>query len=139
MTDQPLDDEPLDDPWHDQLEAAQDTYGSPEVLALVALVLAIGSTFGFGVLNGSVYIAPFLNAGPSHSALVTGALLGAALALVPIWLGWRVSSRTLAGDAAWVSVAARAALVLGLISLLLRLIVAVLQAAHHDPSGFSRL
>ena len=139
MTEGPLDDETLDDPWHDQLEAAQDTYGSPEVVAVVALVLAVGSVFGFGVLNGSVYTAPWLAIGPNHAAVVTGALIGAALSLLPVWLGWRVSSRALAGDATWVSVAARTALVLGLVSLVLRLVVAVLQATHHDPSGFSRL
>ena len=131
--------EGLDDPWHDQLVSAGESFGGPEVLAVVAAVTGVASFFGFGVMNGSVYIVPLFNGGQDDtSRLVLAALLGAALAMVPVWLGWRAVSRTLDTDPHWVPAVARAAIVIGLASGLLRLVVAVVQATHDGPSGFTR-
>ncbi len=143
MTEQPADpvDDELDDPWHDQLVEAAETFGSPEVLALVAFALAIGSLFGFGVMNGSAYVIPFLGTvgGDNSTRLVIGTVLGAVLAMVPVGLGWRAAARTLPGDPGWVTTVARTAMILGLTSGLLRLVVAFVEAAHDGPSGFTRL
>lgn len=143
MTEQPADpvDDQLDDPWHDHLVEAGDTFGAPEVLALVAFVLAVASLFGFGVMNGSAYVIPFFNTadGDNSTRLVIGTVLGAVLAMIPVWLGWRAVSRSLPGDPGWVISMARAAMLLGLASGLLRLVVAFVEAAHDGPSGFTRL
>lgn len=142
MTEQPIEpvDDDLDDPWHDQLVEVADTFGAPEVLALVAFVTAVASFFGFGVMNGSAYVVPFIHGGEDNSTrLVVGTLLGAALAMGPVGLGWRAVSRALSSDPPWVVSVARAAVLLGLASGLLRLVVAVVEAAHDGPSGFTRL
>lgn len=148
MTEEPLDadvdaepDAELDDPWHDQLVDAQETYGAPEVLASVALVLAIASFFGWGLMNGTAYIVPLLSnfEGDNSTRIVLGTLLGAAMAMIPVGLGWRASSRLLDSDPRWVATVARTAIVLGLASGALRLVVAFIEAAHDGPSGFTRL
>jgi hypothetical protein len=139
MTDVPLnDDDTLDDPWHDQLVVVSDEYGAPEVQAVVALVLAVASLFGYGLLNGSAYLFQYVSGQPQKTRLVLAALLGAAFALVPVWLGWRAAARTLAADPRWVGTLARAAVVLGLISLVLRLVMAVIVAATSEPTGLGR-
>jgi hypothetical protein len=131
----------LEDPWHDQMVEVADNYGAPEVLALAAMVAAVGSLFGNGVMNGTAYIAPYLGdvAADDTSLVVLGIALGALLAMVPVVLGWRAASRVLDTDPAWISTVARTAVVLGLASGLLRLVIAVLTAAHSGPTGFNRL
>jgi hypothetical protein len=137
----PPDGEELDDPWHDQIAEVSETFGAPDVLAVVAFVLAVGSLFAFGVMNGTTYVYPSLTGidGRDNTPYVLATMLGAGLALLPVWLGWRASSRSLETDARWVVVLARAAIILGLTSGALRLVVAVVQAAHEGPSLFSRL
>jgi hypothetical protein len=146
MTDGPRDpidaaDDELDDPWHDQLLEAADTFGAPEVLALLGLVTGVASFFGFGVMNGTVYVIPFLGTvdGDNSTRVVIGTLVGAALAMVPVWLGWRAVSQALPSDPRWIVTIGRTAVILGLASGLLRLVVAVVEAAHDGPSGFTRL
>lgn len=134
-------DEELDDPWHEHLLDADDTYGAPAVLALVAFVTAVASFFGFGLMNGTTYVIPLLSSfdGGNNNRVVVAALLGAGLALIPVALAWRAGSHLLDSDPRWVAAVARAALVLGLASGVLRLVVAVLTAAHDGPGGFTRL
>jgi hypothetical protein len=131
--DQPDDDE-LDDPWHDQLVATSETFGAPEVQSLVAFVLSLLSVTGIGVLNGAAYAFTSLSSATDYkSRNIVAALLGAAFALLPIVLGWRVSARVLDTDPRWVATFARAAVVLGLLALVLRLVLAVVAASAHDP------
>jgi EamA domain-containing membrane protein RarD len=129
----------LDDPWHDQIVEVTDDYGAPDVQALVSIVLAVASLCGFGLLNGSYYFLQYIQpADAQKTRVVLSALLGAAFALLPIWLGWRAGARVLTSDPRWVAAVARAAVVLGLISLVLRLVIAVIAAGTDEPSGFGR-
>ena len=134
MTDLPVDMDDLDDP----LAEVTDDYGSPDVVAVVAIVLAVASLCGFGLLNGSYYFLQYAAGEPNKSRLVLSTLLGAAFALVPVWLGWRTSARLLETDDRWIATAARAAVVIGLLSLVLRLVLAVLAAGADAPTSFGR-
>jgi hypothetical protein len=134
----PAGDDELDDPWHDQISAFADEYGAPDVQSIVALILAIGSLSGYGLLSGSAYVFPYLSDGTDKTRLILSGLVGAALAVAPIWLGWRAAARTLVSDPRWVGMVARAAVLLGLISLVLRLVITVISAATSDPNGFGR-
>ena len=135
---EPLDDEvdESDDGTGDEPEALGEAFDAPPVVALVAFVLAILSIAGFGLMNGSTYVAPIVDNQPHTGRLVFGLVVGAALALVPVGLGWHASSRTLEDDAPWVSVLARAAMLIGLASMALRLVLAVIQASQDNPGGF---
>jgi nitric oxide reductase large subunit len=135
------DDDELDDPWHDQIVEVSETFGAPDVLAVLAFVMAVGSLLAFGLMNGTTYVYPSLTGidGRSNTPYVLATMLGAGLALLPVWLGWRASSRSLPTDPRWIVVLARSAVILGLSSGALRLVVAVVQAAHDGPSLFSRL
>lgn len=141
MTPEPASDDVLDDPWHDAIEEASESFGGPDVLALVAFVLAIASFLSFGLMSGTTYVIPILeNSGEDNSTrLVIGTLLGAALAMVPVWLGWRAAVRLLPDDPRWIGTVARSAVLLGLASGVLRLVVAFVQATQDGPSGFTRL
>lgn len=135
-------DDELDDPWHDQIVEVADEFGAPDILAVVAFALAICSFFGYALLSGSTYTLPFavaLGNNDNKGVIVTGSVLGAVLALIPAWLGWRASSRSLDTDPRWVAVLARSAIILALGSGLLHLVVAVLQAAQEGSAGFSRI
>lgn len=123
----------------DELVEATDTFDAEEVLAVTALILAVLSLAGFGLMNGSVYVQPLLTADAQKTRLVVGVLLGALLALVPVWLGWRVIARVLPGDPRWVVTVARTAMLLGLTSAALRVVVAVIEASQDGPQGFARL
>jgi formate hydrogenlyase subunit 3/multisubunit Na+/H+ antiporter MnhD subunit len=103
-------DEPLEDRRNDRIEDVKGLLGAPPVLALVSFVLAVLSLAGFGLMNGTTYVVPFLNGQPQQRRLVVGILLGAALALVPVGLGRR--SANIQSD---------------------------LPRASDDPTGFSRL
>ncbi|MDT7536865.1 MAG: hypothetical protein QOI82_450 [Actinomycetota bacterium] len=128
------DDDEFDDPWHDQIAAAGETFGAPEVQSLVAFVLSLLSMTGIGVLNGAAYVFTSLSSETDYkSRNIVAALLGAAFALLPVVLGWRVSARVLDSDARWVATFARAAVILGLLALTLRLVLAVVAATAHDP------
>ena len=131
----PPDDE-LDDPWHDQIVEVSDSFGAPDVQAVVAFVLGIVSMLGFGLLSGAPYAFQSFSAGDSfRTRNILAALIGAGFALVPVILGWRASARVLATDPRWIAALARAAVILGLLSLVLRLVLAVLAAAAQDPVG----
>ena len=131
MTEEPLDED---------VTELQDTFGAPPVLAVVAFVLAVLSVAGFGLLNGTTYTVPLIDALPTEKGpLVGGSLLGALLALVPVVLGWRAASRALPDDAAWVATLARSAVLLGLLGAALRVVVALVQATADGGGGFSRV
>ncbi len=133
-------DDELDDPWHDQIVEVSDDYGAPEVLAVVAFVLSLVSLSGFGLLNGSYYFLPYIHTAEGQKTrLVLAALLGAVFALLPIWLGWRAAARCLVTDARWIATLARAAVLLGLLSLLLRLVLSVAAAGATDPNSIGQL
>jgi hypothetical protein len=132
----------LDDPWHDSIVEAGETFGATEVVAVVAFVLALSSVFGWGLLDGNAYIWPFIDGqsdNGNRTAFVLGPVVGAGLALVPAWLGWLASARSLADDPRWQVAMARSAVVLGLVSGFLHLVVAVLMASQDGPAGFSPL
>ena len=101
-------------------------------------MLAVASLCSFGLLNGQYYVLQYVTGEPQKTRLVIAALVGAALAVIPVWLGWRAAARVLASDARWVATLARAAVVLGLVSVVLRLIIAVITAATDGPSSFGR-
>jgi uncharacterized protein YacL len=127
-------DEELDDPWHDQIVEVTDSFGAPEVQSLVAFVLALMSMGGIGLVNGSYYLFTSISADTDYKTQnVAAALLGAAFALIPVALGWRASARVLETDPRWVATFARAAVILGLLSVVLRLVLAVIAASAHDP------
>lgn len=131
------DDDELDDPWHDHIAEATDSFGAPDVQAVVAFVLGIVTLLGYGLLSGAPY---FFFATPSadddfRTRNVLAALLGAAFALIPIVLGWRASARVLTSDPRWAGTLARAAVVLGLLALVLRLVLAVVAAGADDPAS----
>jgi hypothetical protein len=124
----------LDDPWHDHIVEAGETFGAPEVQSIVAFVLSIVATTGLGVLNGTAYVFTSLSAESEFKTRnVLAAVLSAGFALIPIVLGWRVSARVLDSDPRWVSALARAAVILGLLALVLRLVLAVVAAGASDP------
>ena len=136
---EPSDDDDLEDPWHDSIVEATATFGAPEVQSLLAFVLAVLSIGGFSLLNGTTYLFVELSAEDNYrTRSVLAALLGAAFALLPIVLGWRASARVLVTDAKWIATLARTAVLLGLLSLLLRLVLAVIAAGSHDPRGVGR-
>jgi hypothetical protein len=138
----PPEDDELDDPWHDQLVEVGEAFGATEVLAVVAFVLALSSVFSWGLLDGNAYTVPFvdgLSDNGNKTALVLGPVVGAVLSLVPVWMGWLASARLLPDDPRWIVVAARSAVVLGLASGFLHLVVAVLMAAQDGPIGLSRI
>ena len=113
-----------------------DDYGAPDVTALVAIVLAVGSILGFGLLNGTYYLLLDLHQDPSKGRAVSAMVLGALFALAPVILGWRASARVIDSDPRWIGSVARAAVVLGLMSLVLRLVIAVLVAGTDAPNTF---
>ena len=141
LTPDPAADDVIDDPWHDAIEEATESFGGPDVLAVVAFVLAIASFLCVGLMSGTTYVIPvLLSASEDNSTrLVIATLVGAAIAMVPVWLGWRANARLLADDPRWIGTLARSAVLLGLASFALRLVVAFIQAAQDGPSGFTRL
>ena len=140
MTPDPASDDVLDDPWHDALEEASESFGGPDVLALVAFVLAIASFLSFGLMSGTTFVLPlFDDPGDNKTEVVIGTLLGAALAMAPVWLGWRAAVRLLPDDPRWIGTLARSAVLLGLASGVLRLVVAFIQATQDGPGEFTHL
>ncbi|MDT7573622.1 MAG: hypothetical protein QOE05_3796 [Actinomycetota bacterium] len=130
----PAGDDELVDPWHDNIVEAGETFGAPEVQSLVAFVLSVLAMIGLGVMNGTAYVFTSLSAATEYKTRnVVGALLSAGFALLPIVLGWRVSARVLESDPRWVATLARAAVILGLLALFLRLALAVVSALAQDP------
>jgi hypothetical protein len=129
----PTADMPVNDPLDDEIVEVTDSFGAPDIQALVAFVLAVAAVFGFGVLNGTTYFQPFLIDEDSLKLRVLGVVLSAVFALAPVILGWRASAQVLETDPRWVAVAARAAVILGLTALILRLVLAIMTAAGDEP------
>lgn len=97
-------------------------YRSPEVLAPTAFALAVAALLGgFGLLSGSIVLALTDASQPSQAANVLAALLGAALAAIPLLMGLEAVRNLLEDDPLWVSALARASVLLGGIVVLLRL------------------
>src|SRR3954465_2478592 len=124
------------DELDDEPEAMREAFDAPQILSLVAFVLAVLSFAGFGLMNGSAYITPLITNEDQNGRLVFALVLGAALALLPVGLGWHAASRTLDDDPPWIATLARSAMVLGLASMALRLVIAIIQASQETPSGF---
>ena len=137
---EPLDDEvdDSDDGVGDEPEALGEAFDAPQVVAVVAFVLAVLSFAGFGLMNGTAYVAPLVTNDAQTGRLVFGLVLGAALALVPVGLGWHAASRTLEDDPAWIAMLARSAMLIGLASMALRLVIAVIQSSQDGVAGFVR-
>jgi hypothetical protein len=136
MTPEPVTGDVLDDEFDDDVES----FGGPDVLALVAFALAVMSFLSFGLMSGTTYVLPlFEQPGDNTTELVIGTLLGAALAMVPVWLGWRAAVRLLPDDPRWIGTLARSAVLLGLASGVLRLVVAFIQATQDGPGELTHL
>ena len=102
---------------------------SPEALSLAAVVLAALSLAGLGLLNGPPYVpALYSEPGLQRSLAVTASLLGVGLALLPAALGAVALRRLPVGSPC--RAIAGAAVLLALLSVLLRLAVAVRTAAE---------
>jgi hypothetical protein len=111
----------------------------PMTLAFLAFSLAFLTVLGAQVFRGISYTIAFapkalndLSNGDSPKAstsyLVAAAFLTAAFSLIPLALGVRGLKRTVDDDPAWVAALLRAAVALAALSLLLRLITAVMLA-----------
>lgn len=122
----------------DRSPAPPSRYAAASVLALAAFVLAVASLLGFGLLNGSSFIAPaFDDVGPQDQTAVLSGLLGAALALLPVGLGLRAVAVLDDDDPDWTATLARAAVVVAGASIALRLAVTLVQATT-DSAVFVR-
>ena len=119
-----LDDEP------DAPPSRLEPYTRPEVLGIAAFVLAVASLLGFGVFNGSiVLILTETNGPPSSAAMVGAGLLGVALASLPVWMGLAAVRNLLEDDPLWTAAVARAAVLVGLVAVVMRLATTAAQAA----------
>ena len=106
---------------------------TPEALALASLVLAGVSLTGFGLLNGSPYLpSAFQDGPPGRTVLVLTALLGAALALLPLALGVWALRRLPDGSSSRTTAAA--GVVVASVSVVLRLVIAARTAADESVS-----
>ena len=128
----------LDDDYDDETEAIRETFDAPQIMSIVAFVLAFLSFAGFGLMNGSAYVTPLLTNEDESGRAVVALVVGAALALLPVGLGWHAASRTLDDDPPWIATLARSAMLLGLGSMALRLVIAIIQAGQEGPTGFGR-
>src|SRR3954468_10498966 len=131
-------DDVLDDDYDDEPEAIREAFDAPQIMSIVAFVLAVLSFAGFGLMNGSAYISPLITGEDQNGRVVFALVLGAALALLPLGLGWHAASRTLDDDPPWIATLARSAMVLGLGSMALRLVIAIIQSAQEGATGFVR-
>jgi hypothetical protein len=128
-------DQPVEDLEED------DTWRHPGTLAVSALVLAVLSLIGAQVFRGSVYTLPFA---PHDNGigeivghrdyLVAGAFVTAAFALLPISLAKLGLGRLVPSDRDWMGDLLRAAMVLGVISLVLHTTQALLALKVSDTN-----
>lgn len=112
---------------------------------MTAIVLAVLSLLGAQVFRGAAYTLPFAphdnglgQVVGSPDYLVAGAFLTAAFALLPIAIAKAGLRRLVPGDGNWVGHLLRAALLLGVLSLVLRTIQALLAMAV-SSSGIGQL
>src|SRR4051812_27345993 len=82
----------LDDDYDDEPGAMREAFDAPQVLAIVAFVLAVLSLASFGLMSGSSYISPLFKRPDQNGLLVFGQVLSAALALLPVAIGWHAAS-----------------------------------------------
>lgn len=134
-----MSEDPFEDSYRRPVRERVAGYVSPPVIALTALVLAGLSLGGFSLLNGSTYVPVGVNGLPSGVGLVVGGLVGVAFALLSVGLGFAASRRSHPGDPGWVPTAAQAAVVLGLLSAVLRLVATAVSALDVGSGGFPRL
>lgn len=124
----------------------REVLGEPLPLALTSFTLAVITVWGSQLFRGVSYTAAFA---PSQAALgvgdengsttflVVGAFLSAGFSLIPLLLGVRGLRRVVPDDPRWVTGLLQAALALAFVSLVLRLVLAVITAAKVDSmSGF---
>ena len=135
----PLDSDELDDDYDDEPEAMREAFDAPQVTSIVAFVLAVLSFGGFGLMNGAAYIPGQITNADQNGRMVVTLMFGAALTLLPIALGWHAASRTLDDDPPWIATLARCAMLIGLGSLVLRLVAAFVQAGQNSPTPFVHL
>jgi len=121
-----LDDEP------DTPPSALSAYRSPEVLGLAAFALSLSALFGFGLLSGSILLSVY-DGPPSEGRQIAAALLGAALAGIPMLMGLDATRHLLDDDPVWVSAVARAAVLLGGLVILLRLAHTLVAVLSDNP------
>jgi hypothetical protein len=116
----------------------------PAPLAIFSLALAIMCLEGTQYLRGSTYTNYFVTGGfyssdgeggPDTGWITVGAFLSAAIALIPLLAAWRGSRRLIDEDPPWVGTTLRAALLLSVLALVLRLAAAVIIATSSDGSG----
>ena len=109
---------------------------APEALAIAAVVLATVALLGIGLLNGVTYLPPSYDQGPpEQGTLVATALLGAALALLPVALGVWALRRLPDGSPSRGT--AGAGVLLAAVAVVLRLVIAV-QASSSDGIPYTQ-
>jgi hypothetical protein len=117
---------------------ADEPHIEARALALSAIVMATCSLLGLGVLNGSTFLDATWNLPEEVRAhppeVVT--LLGAALAVLPLYLGWK-ATRSATNRDGWAAVVGRSAMLVALVSLLARLALAAAQV-NGGGGSFSR-
>lgn len=117
-------------------------FAEPFTLALTAFPLSILVILGSQIFRGLSYtIAAAQSVGegsgssPDNSYFVAAAFLSAGFSLLPVLLGWAGLNRVIVDDPVWVSGLLRASIVLGGLSLGLRLVIAVIIATNPGTNG----
>lgn len=120
------------------------TWAHPATLAVTSFALAMLVMLGASVFRGILYVGPFTSSpdfsssdgpGDLKTPLVVAAFLSAAFSLLPLLLAVRGLRLLVPRDPSWCAPLLRAAAVLAGLSLLLRLLVAVLALTDDDSSG----
>lgn len=102
-------------------------------LALAAGLLAWAVLSRAGLFDGSTYISLSGNEpGLDNSRQVAAGLLGAAMALLPVVLGVRAVRLATEEHPSWVVPVARAAVLVGLLAVVLRTVAAVVAGVTHE-------
>jgi len=117
-------------------EGGDDTWQHPKALGICALVLAVLTMFGTQIFRGSAYTLPFApdRGGdvPGSDYYTAGAFLTVLFAFVPVLLAKLGLARVVPDDGPWAEHVLRAAYVLGLVSLVLHLVQALLALQAGD-------
>lgn len=105
-------------------------------LALTAFALSVLSCFGAALFSGYTYLGQrdlFQGSGVADDR-VGAQLLGAGLALLPALIGLAAARRS-TGSSAWVDAVARAAVLVAMTSVVLRLVVLAVSLATSGDAG----
>lgn len=116
--------------------ATGSSHSDPAALAVASLVLGTLSLGGFGLVNGSNYVLPFVEGQSTIVRTVLAGLLGAVIALAAVGLGVWAKSRAHPGDPAWVPRIASAGVLIASIAVALRLVATSAAAVQVAESGF---